>query len=790
MLAPRWKKVIRDLWDNKSRTLLIVFSVAIGVFAFGGLFIARAVATTSQLTQWRASDPADISFNIPAFDDSLVNWAAHQPNVTAAQGVTTATTKLLIGDSVRPLTLYAYSNFVSMSINRMTPETGSWPPAADELYIERSYAAKLKLKLGDSVSIELPDGRQRTLVFAGTVHDMTVRSGTFSPQVVGYVSPETMHRMGLRATYNRLDLRVDRTGSSPAPATIASTLRDDFGRMNIRVNAVTVNSDGKRWSDDIFDGLTTILVAVGLASLLLSAFLVINTISGLITQQKRLIGVMKIIGASREQIIGVYLVLVASFGALALVIALPASLALAYVLSQFIGPRVLNFDIINFSLPTYILVLEIVMAFLTPLLAALFPILSGTRISAAEAISDVAAQVSNNPIDLMLARLRGLSTPTLLAVRNTFRRKQRLFITAFTLVLAGAFFISILNVRNGLNVNLSRILQMSLYDVQVTLAQPYNAEGLQRRVLAEPGVVSAEAWTTTNVAYVRPDGTHSDDFSLIGLPQNSAFVDPPLMSGSWLAPPAYANRYDLVISDGLQTDTNLQVGMTFTLVRGDQSQDWHVVGVVSGGVSLAYGYYDTVANIDGTPGLADRLALRTGQPDDAFQQQVIAQVTKDFARENHDIVQTSSRAETIANLTGAFNILIGILLAMAILIAVVAGLGLAGTMSLNVLERTREIGVMRAVGAGNGSVRRIFVSEGILIGLLSCVISIPLSFPMTYVFGNILGQIILQQPLEFAPLWTAIAEWLLLVLLVSTLASVAPAQRAAQISIREAIAYE
>ena len=157
---------------------------------------------------------------------------------------------------------------------------------------------------------------------------------------------------------------------------------------------------------------------------------------------------------------------------------------------------------------------------------------------------------------------------------------------------------------------------------------------------------------------------------------------------------------------------------------------------------------------------------------------------------NIDIASTTLQVDIVEGVTGGFNVLVYLLLGMAVLIAVVAGLGLTGTMSLNVMERTREIGVMRAVGAGNNAIRLMFVGEGVLIGVLSTILALPISYPGTVVFANVLGDVIFGNPLTVIVAPLGIFVWFGIVLLVSSAASVAPANRASQISIREAIAYE
>jgi len=144
----------------------------------------------------------------------------------------------------------------------------------------------------------------------------------------------------------------------------------------------------------------------------------------------------------------------------------------------------------------------------------------------------------------------------------------------------------------------------------------------------------------------------------------------------------------------------------------------------------------------------------------------------------------------VNNVLDAFNIIIIILLVVALLIALVGGLGLAGTMSLSVMERTREIGVMRSVGGRTNTLRMMFITEGLLIGMLSFVIALPLSLPVTVLFDSLLAGALRLSPFTFMISPTGSPIWLAMIVGISIVSSLLPAQRATQISIREALSYE
>jgi putative ABC transport system permease protein len=137
-----------------------------------------------------------------------------------------------------------------------------------------------------------------------------------------------------------------------------------------------------------------------------------------------------------------------------------------------------------------------------------------------------------------------------------------------------------------------------------------------------------------------------------------------------------------------------------------------------------------------------------------------------------------------------FDLLTNLMLAMAILAGVVGSIGLMGTMSINVVERVREIGVMRAIGAGSLTIIFIFIAEGVFVGLLSWLLALPFSYPGAQLFSEVVGNTLFKIPLGFKYSLHAAASWLGIVVALSIFASLWPALGATRISVRQALAYE
>jgi putative ABC transport system permease protein len=173
-----------------------------------------------------------------------------------------------------------------------------------------------------------------------------------------------------------------------------------------------------------------------------------------------------------------------------------------------------------------------------------------------------------------------------------------------------------------------------------------------------------------------------------------------------------------------------------------------------------------------------------------MQERVAQALETNFRRAGIQISEITTGTEMIAQNTAQTDVLVSFLLVMAVLISLVGGVGLMGTMSMNVLERTREIGVMRAIGASDGAVLQLVIVEGMLIGVISWVLGALLALPIGMLLANVVGAAILNSPLDFVFSLDGFLVWLAGVLVLSALASLLPAHNAARLAIREVLAYE
>ena len=180
----------------------------------------------------------------------------------------------------------------------------------------------------------------------------------------------------------------------------------------------------------------------------------------------------------------------------------------------------------------------------------------------------------------------------------------------------------------------------------------------------------------------------------------------------------------------------------------------------------------------------------TTEHDVASQIELAGRVDQKLSEHNFDVQSIQTGAELRENASLGVNVVVMFLLVMAILTDIVGSIGMMGTMSINVLERTREIGVMRTIGAVDKVIMQSVIIEGLVIGMITWVLAIGVSFPISTVLLKIIGETMMGSELnaQFTPV--GIFIWLGIVIVLSIIASIMPARNAAKLTINEVLAYE
>jgi putative ABC transport system permease protein len=268
-------------------------------------------------------------------------------------------------------------------------------------------------------------------------------------------------------------------------------------------------------------------------------------------------------------------------------------------------------------------------------------------------------------------------------------------------------------------------------------------------------------------------------------------VTPLLTAGRWIRKDDVRK---LAISEAaLVPFPNLKPGDQLPIKIDGRKEVWEVVGIfkfVDQQGIVAYAPYEYISQIAHLANQSYSFRVVTEQHDRAYQDMMAERLDDYFREQGFKVRKSESGLSSMDTASESLDILVIFLLIMAILTAIVGAMGLTGTMGMNVMERTREIGIMRAIGADDRAVMRTVIAEGLTIGFISFVLAIFLSIPFTYALSDIVSTAVFQTPIKVVFTFLGYAIWLGLVLLLSVLGSILPARNAARLTIREVLAYE
>lgn len=798
-----WRKVWSDLWHHKVRTLLAVLSIAAGVFAVGAIFGEADQLLSGMDAAHRAVLPSHINLTVQdRIDRDTAIRLKNIEGVVDVEVLNQVSTryKLHPQDEWKAAVLIMRDDYEDQTYDLLQLKAGDWPEK-DTIGIDRSASNFYGIDLGDKVIFEL-EKTDRALTVGGKIRHPFVPPPSFGGEPRFFVDAQGLERFNIPdGEFNQLLVQVE-PYSPEFARQVASEIKENLGKEDIRVGGAIYQYPDEHWGRLFVEGFNFVLQILAVISLVMSVILVTNTMTAIITEQTNQIGIIKAVGGSTATILKIYLTTVLIYGLLAFVVSLLPGAWVAYTLTRtFLN--LFNIDFDSFHISTVALIWQAVAALLIPLLAALRPVLSGAGITVRQAIASygLGGDFGSNWLDRSVERLgrRFLSSPYAIALANLFRRKGRLLLTQLVLITAGTMFLMVISLAASTDLTVTNDLNRRAYDVRINFEDRQRADRLVKMAQTVPGVEGAEVWLAQPVSILkegqrlRDAGVSAD---LTGLPIGTPAYRPMMVAGRWIEP---GDERVIVVSKDAADDNGFSVGQTVTLnLNGlGQNVEWQIIGIYQTAFNDNFGSVpifaplDTVYDVTNKYNRGTRLLVQTSRHDEAFLTDISNQLQTMFESRNMTVqlqgTGTTFKDRQFADSQYAINI--NMLLMLAIIVAVVGGIGLMGALSISVVERTREIGVMRAIGARSRSIMGMFVMEGVLQGLFSWAVAVPLSYLIGYPVARQLGQTMLDIDLDYSYNYTAVLIWLGVILVIAALAAIVPARSATRISVRESLAY-
>jgi putative ABC transport system permease protein len=383
-----WHKVWFDLWHDKTRTLLAVLSIAVGVFAVGAMFGMADMMSTKMDESHQAVLPPHINIRLGqrVDQDTLLNLRT-VAGVEDVEPYNEVSLLYRLGPDApwRQGIVHMLADWDHQKYELVQLRQGHWPATKDEIGVERMAAQFNHLGAGDTVTFKMGNS-EHTFTITSLIRHPFVPPPQFEDLSFFFMSGEGLQRLDVpQDTFNSVFVRVTPYSSDHAKE-VATAIKDKLAKQHIRVTAFVYQDPNRHWGRAFMDGFNLVQEVLAVICVVMSAVLVYNTLSNLITQQTNQIGILKAIGGRQTTIVGLYSVSAFVYGLLALMLGMPLGALAAFGITRYFLD-LFNIDLVHFEYSRLAIGLTVASAVAAPLLAGLPPIIQGARITVREAIA-------------------------------------------------------------------------------------------------------------------------------------------------------------------------------------------------------------------------------------------------------------------------------------------------------------------------------------------------------------------------------------------------------------------
>ena len=775
-----WKKAFNDFWATKSKTILALFALFIGAWGLSVIVYTYYISKKDLHDNYMQTNPASVIVKVDSLSNNMLAEINDLPYVAQAEirqtGIARVWTK---NNQWLPVWIFASPHFNNRKINTFTLEEGNYPGNGDML-IERDglqYLTDHKLK------IQIKNNEEVLLNMSGKVHDPGLPPSHMDHIIWGYVNTETYQQLfkadttaQLLITFaeNRFDIAAIQKNTDK--------LLQWFATRGATVKQSIIPPPGKHPHEGQLQSLLFLQLGIGLLAVLLSCVLLINVISSIITNQIKQIGIMKATGASYAQIVRMYLAGVVALAILAIVIALPLGYNTAIAYNKFIANE-LNFNVINTSIPFWINSILISVLIILPVLTALLPINKAGKMTVKDALNHEKINTSSDKL-----RAGGkLNLPLWMKVAfgNVFRNKWGSVLTIFNLMLGLALFSIGLNLKTSIENTFVTTLQKQKYDFSIALENPYAVSEVASVVTQIPEVEKAEYWLSGRMAFVNK-GVVGNAFGITAFDDNTQLVEFNVIEGKL---PVNWNNSVVVNPAFIDKHPDIMVGDSAVFLSAGKLHTWYISGVVKEiGSAGAYTSRSNWEKISGTKQLTSDIKIKPKPGISGLDlTALILSIENKLKEKGVGISGSMNQTEFMQILNDHISVITSFLIAMAILVLIVGCIGIISIMNINIMERKREIGIMRAMGGSKFQISKIIFAEIFLLGLLSWLIGWLISVPLSKVLSNFFGKLIIDTELDFAIAPSGVLITFLVVVFILLLSGIIPIRNATKIPVHKAL---
>jgi putative ABC transport system permease protein len=780
------RKPWRDLRRRPTRAIFT--TVTIG-FAVAGLWIFAMPtlmdrAMTDRIAEDRLHD-VQLSTSDVVLDAGDLAALRAVPGVRALDARTVYGTTLQVGGRRDDVYLVGVADWGRQPVNAIVVDAGTAPRGRAAITDRmNSRTGRYSGAIGARARVADRHGRPHPLTVSGRGDTMMFSQVVAEERAVLYAPQATVNDLAGAAGVNSIELRV----VNPARAAeVASAVRN---RLLEREPSVTftdladVRTGG--WpGQETFDNFAALLYIGALLAMISALVLISNTMTTMVAEQTREVAIMKAIGGHRRQIRRTFMRAALGLGAVGTLLGIALGIPFANLALGFIGDRFFGIDP-GWGVPVSAVVVSLVVGMGVTTLAALPALHRATRTSVRSGLEAGMSPGAAGRLDRLLRRIR-MPRPTQIGLRNVTRRRTRSLATTLQVALAVSVALGFLALGVTVADETARVWDTMQWDMIVSQRANTALDDEAARLIEATDGVAAGHPILYNALEV--DGEQYESW---GLPPSSTLYDPDLLDGRWLtAADGTARRRVVVVGRALADTAGVGVGDTLTVGTARGEARLRVIGIdrrlMNNGTTL----FLPLATFQSMLGRDDTNAYWVVSDDQGERSidRLATSLEDRLTSAGYPVGTEIHYVERAANLEGN-RVLIAVLAVMGIPIVFIGMIGLLNAMTMNVIERTRDIGVLRCVGASSRTVRRVFRSEALTVALAGALVAVPLGWLVGALLAFVVTDLFHYGSVPYAFPWASAVLAVVATLALAWLVVVAPVRRAARLAPGNALRYE
>jgi putative ABC transport system permease protein len=801
------RKSYGELTNRPVRSILTIITIAatvVGLWLFAiplGLDDAMAQrAKLDRIHDIRISpdnlvyqpDPAEPPAAEQVISASEVDGLRALPNIAAVEARPIMWTKMRRGAETQQIRLVGVEDFAGQEVNVVSVEEGAIPSPPQirlEALLDTAIvvAGGSAVTPGEEIAIMAGDGKFYPFIVSGLGGTIRWSAVAADSGPIAYVPAETVRLFTASQGFNSLELQLE----DNSPEAAKTTLVDVQSYLDGVAPAMTFGEvpevrEAGEWNgrDQVFRMLP-LLYVIGFMALVSALILVSTTMNTIVSQQTDEIGVMKAIGGSRRAIMTTYLRPVLVLGAVGTAIGTVAGAWMSDAFGRFTQENLAGIRS-TWSVDPWFVVFGIVAGLGVTVLASLPALRRAMRVTVREAIGSRGIVESRQwgVLERAIQRATFLSSPTRIGLRNTTRHRTRSLATSVQVALGvgvvlafGAFSITALAATEN-------TLQNESGDLRVYQSNSLFDDDEARLLASRPDVAAVQPIVYAKVEF------GGDERSVWGLPAQPIY-DPDLSEGRWFTSQEVSDAAPVAIIGGpLAAMTYTAVGDRIDIGTRKGVQTVEVIGVDENLVQDGTFIWLPLETAMVFEGQADPNVywVNTTSPEPEVVDRVAADIRSAFTAASNP-VEVDIHYQALATARAEDRVVVGVIQMLGLPIVAIGMIGLVSAMTTTVLERTREIGVLRVVGARARHVRQVFRAEGIAIAMAGWLIGIPVGYLLAKIILWFFGRALHTSFSVLFPPWLPVIV-LAGVIVIALLTLMPPLRRAVRMRPGDALRYE